>query len=456
MTKTSKAVFTIVALLVLVIITIVASIALYSWLTIHSSPYQIQFFDIRKIKVDAHKLEGDLLTLYIRNTGNTTAIIDAIYLISLDNRVYVPEPAIINSSTEIWGGDVWRVNPYDMSVELVSPGRIIDENFTTYNPSLWNDEYIDHNNYWSNVFYDPDGLKLLSRSSNGWAVRGLISRSRVVNLSDLPIVMEVDLEKTSYNVPDNDAAASPFAACMYLSPARKTNPYNATPWFAVKLYPRSNPYRTEAQIVARNTTGYTDFKTLYTWYSKPDSRPRGVFLLVFNETNKVYYYFWPNNRSTTPYYGYWASTGLNQVLGSGENYVYLTIDNRVSASIRKAHVWYLQVYKGYTVFIENIMPGWTIEITDLDWNPLYVKIANDSIAEVSLLDYILKSKMPLKGHIRIYTYNVTEVNRYGGYMLKPRELRMITMSIRDIPPGHYIVKIVMKDGSEYQYSMSIP
>ncbi len=96
MTKTSKAVFTIVALLVLVIITIVASIALYSWLTIHSSPYQIQFFDIRKIKVDAHKLEGDLLTLYIRNTGNTTATIDTIYLISPDGRVYVLEPAIIN------------------------------------------------------------------------------------------------------------------------------------------------------------------------------------------------------------------------------------------------------------------------------------------------------------------------------------------------------------------------
>ncbi|RLE90980.1 MAG: hypothetical protein DRN04_13880 [Thermoprotei archaeon] len=79
----------------------------------------------------------------------------------------------------------------------------------------------------------------------------------------------------------------------------------------------------------------------------------------------AHYYFWRKSRTGTPYRsGSWSSTGLSQVFGNGEQYIYLTIDNRVTVSSRKVHIRYIQIYRDYKVTIIGVKPEWTIEITD--------------------------------------------------------------------------------------------
>ena len=64
--------------------------------------------------------------------------------------------------------------------------------------------------------------------------------------------------------------------------------------------------------------------------------------------------------------------------------------------------------------------------------------------------------MPLEGHIRVYTYNVIEFNTYGGWKILPGETRALTVSIDNISSGGYWVKVVTKNGVEYQYRITIP
>jgi len=457
MRNTFKAISPVIALLMLIFITVGVSVVIYAWTTGYITSYETQPTGFEEIKVEAYKVDGKLLTIYVRNIGDVSVIVNSIYLISPTGVVYNLSPAVISSSTEIWGGDVWTIDAENLQVAKSSSGLILYDTFTKYNPSVWDDSYVDYNNDWDRVYYDSDGLKLLSESADGWAVRGLITVEKIIDLSYLPVIIEVDLQKTNYKVPGGDAAASPFAACLYLSSNKKRNPYDAKPWFAVKLYPKINPYRTEAQLVTRSSGGTIRWKTLYTWYSASNSQPRGVFLLIFNETNKVYYYFWHDSRSGLPHdSGYWTSAGLSDVFNNRDQYIYLSIDNRVTASSRKVHVRYIQVYRDYKVTVLNVEPEWTVELTDDSWNPLYTSTTMSSSITFNILSYIVKNGMPLEGHIVVRTYNVTEFNTYGGWRISPGETKAITVSISGVPSGEYRVKVVTKNGVEYQYKVMIP
>ena len=456
MRNTFKAISPVIALLMLIFITVGVSVVIYAWTTGYITSYETQPTGFEEIKVEAYKVNGKLLTIYVRNIGDTSVIINSVYLISPTGTTYSLSPAVLSSGTKIWGGDVWTVDAENLQVVKLSSGLILYDTFTRRNPSVWDDSYVDYNNDWSAIYYDPDGLKLLSRSAGRWAVRGLITVEKIIDLSDLPVIIEVDLQKTNYNVPEGDAAGSPFAACMYLSSTEEENPYFATPWFAVKLYPTAFLSRTEAQLVTRTTTNVIETEILYTWYSAPNTQPRGIFLVIFNETDKVYYYFWNDERANKPSSGSWTSTGLAQVFDKGEQYIYLTIDNTVRTSSRKVHVRYIQVYKDYKVTVSNVVPGWTVELTDNAWNTLYSTVASGSSVTFNILNYIIENGMPLDGHIRVYTYNVTEFNTYGGWRILPGEMKTLTVSIDNIPSGEYWVKVVTKNGVEYQYKVRIP
>jgi len=128
----------------------------------------------------------------------------------------------------------------------------------------------------------------------------------------------------------------------------------------------------------------------------------------------------------------------------------------VTVSSRKVHVRYIQVYKDYKVTISNVAPGWTVELTDNAWNTLYSTVASASSVTFNILNYIIENGMPLDGHIRVYTYNVTEFNMYGGWRILPREMKALTVSIDNVPSGEYRVKVVTKNGVEYQYKVRIP
>ena len=418
------------------------------------------------IKVEGHRQKGNILYLYVRNLGSKETIITDVYVIDCHGKIHKATYSIASDATvsEVWGGDVWSFDSYKLSIVLRKSGKIIYDTFTTPNTNLWDQYYVNYNNIWSAVYFDPDGLKLLSQSAGGWAVRGIITINKVIDLQNLPVVIEVDLQKTNYNIPSyryGDAAASPFAACLYLSSVKERDPYYATPWFAVKLYPRPQAYpnRTEAQLVTRDASGVIAVYTLYTWNSSPNSEPRGIFLLIFNESNKVYYYFWKDSRNVTPYKsGSWTSSGLSQVFSSSPLYIYLTIDNRVTVSSRKVHVRYLQVYKGTRITVINVSPGWTIELVDENGNIIevngvkYFKVAKSNIVEFDLLPYIIKYGMPLKGRIIVKTYNATEYNAVGGWPIKPNSVKVLTIPLQNIPSGICKVKLVTKDGTEVVYS----
>ena len=447
-----KGLSSILATLMLIVIVVVAGLLAYLWIMgFIPRRYGEQPREI--IKVEGVKIEGNIAYIYVRNLGSKEVVVSSVYLTDSKGLVkYQLSLPVFQSGTEIWGGDVWKVSYSDLKVIRIESGKILYDKFTSQDLSTWDDSYVDYNNAWDAVYYDSDGLKLLSRSKGGWAVRGLITTSTIVDLIDpesYPVVIEVDLQKTNYNVPAGDAAGSPFAACMYLSYSKKSNPYFANPWFAVKLYPRSGPSRTEAQLVSRDSSGTLKIKTLYTWYSAPNTQPRGVFLLIFNETGKVYYYFWRNSRQGEPYKkGSWTSTGLQQVLGR-QVYIYLTIDNLVTVSSRKVHVRYIQVYRGTKIKITNLGACWTVNITDNTGNIIFSRVAGGPEVEVDLLDYILEHGMPLIGHIYVIPCNVTEYNTYGGWVIPPKEVREIVVSLPSgLSPGTYTIKVITKRGTE--------
>ena len=452
MARASVAVSTILAIVMLIIAALASTLILYGWSMELSTILPKGSREYAKLVITEHVTGSSILTLYIKNVGGSLAVIDKVYLEGPKDVFYELEIASIQGTGvegELWGGDVWRVDASSLTLRKARDGKVLYDVFTSRDPSTWNDSYVDHNNDWGHVYYDPDGLKLLSRSAGGWAVRGFISQGKIIDLGDLPIVVEVDLQKTYYNVPDGDAAASPFAACLYLSSSKKRNPYYATPWFAAKLYPRGSPTdRTEAQLVTRDSNRIVTYKTLYTWYSSPNSQPRGIFLLVFNETNRVYYYFWRNTRSGSPYaVGSWSSPGLTQVFSSSPLYVYLTIDNKVKVSSRKVHVRYLQVYRGTSIVVNGLKPGWTVQLYDENDQLIKEVLASSNSVEIDLLDYVVEYGMPFKGYIKVVTCDMEEIRSYGGAAIAPGETKPVTLSIKGVPHGVYTLKVVAKDGA---------
>ena len=455
-----RGISSVMAMLLLTIIAVAAAVILYVWITgsLHADVKSSSLSEL--IRIEGYRVDGNLLYLYVRNIGSVDVVVTRVYIVDQRGSVVVRDgPAVIKSGTEIWGGDVWTVDSVNLKCTLKSTGKVLHDTFTSRNPAVWDDSYVNYKNYQEAIYYDPDGLKLLSNKRYGayWAVRGLITRSKIMNLHQLSIVIEVDLKKTNYKIDDGDAAGEPFAACLYLSPSKRRNPYYATPWFATKLYPRDDPSRTEAQLVTKRGA-QIEVNVLSTWYSAPNSQPRGVFLLVFNESNKVYYYFWRGSRSGVPFNeGAWSSSGLIQVFNSGQVYVYLTIDNTVAldpGEFRKVHVRYLQIYKGTKVKVEGLSPGWTVQITDLDWNVIEVDgyklevVANSSSVEIELLPYILKYGMPLDGHIKVITGNLRDFEENGGWLIPVGDVRVVTVSLEGVSSGRCRVKVVTLHGTE--------
>ncbi len=383
--------------------------------------------------------------------SRTRVYVASVYLISNEGKVYKLKPAVIktggSSPIQIWGGDRYEADFNSLELIRTSSGRLLDESFHFSSITRWGIMYVNYNNM-SGVSFGSYGLDICSKSKGGWAVRGIITKQKIFNLNDIPLAVEVDLEKTNTNVPDRDAAASPFAACLYLSSNKKRNPYNAKPWFAVKLYPRSNPYRTVAQLVLRRSSGNVVYRNLYTWYSAHGSHPRGIFLLIFNETNKVYYYFWKDNREGRVHaHGVWTPDGLPEIFQSAPHYIYLTIDNRVTASSRHVWVRYLKIYHGTSITITGLMPGWEVVLDDENGKPMLRKISLRKISDGSsisleLLSYIISKGMPLKGKTLVYPYRASDYNPEKGWMVQGGHVKKLIYSIQGIPPGKYTLRVL--------------
>ncbi len=143
------------------------------------------------------------------------------------------------------------------------------------------------------------------------------------------------------------------------------------------------------------------------------------------------------------------------MFSQGKQFIYLTIDNKVTTSSRKVHVNYIKVYNGTEITIRGLEKGWVIELYDKNNKLLYSKTAEDSTVKLNILDYIIENGMPLKGYITIKMYNTTELEKYGGFRLKPGEIKVILLSIKDIPPGEYTIKTVTKRGAVDTYKIRI-
>jgi len=130
MEKPLKAISPVIVLLMLIFITVGASVIIYAWPTGYITSYETQPADFEEIKVEAYKVNGKLLTIYVRNIGDISVIVNNVYLISPTGVVYNLSPAVIGSSTEIWGGDVWTIDAENLQVVKESSGLIFDDTFT--------------------------------------------------------------------------------------------------------------------------------------------------------------------------------------------------------------------------------------------------------------------------------------------------------------------------------------
>ena len=93
-----------------------------------------------------------------------------------------------SGTAEVWGDDVWAPNPYTLRLVREVSGRLISNDFTAKNTTMRDYDHVDYNNAWSAIYDDPDGLKLLSKSDGGWAVRGVVTRNSV-NFSKPLVIM---------------------------------------------------------------------------------------------------------------------------------------------------------------------------------------------------------------------------------------------------------------------------
>jgi len=76
-------------------------VIVYAWVTGYVSSYEIQLTGFEEIKVEAHKVNGKFLTIYVRNIGDTSVIVNNVYPISLTGITYSLSPAALSSGTEI-------------------------------------------------------------------------------------------------------------------------------------------------------------------------------------------------------------------------------------------------------------------------------------------------------------------------------------------------------------------
>ncbi len=405
------------------------------------------------IKIEAYERHGRLLKLYVSNEGDGIATIDRIYY--EDGRKAIPLQyatfTTASASAELWGGDTWTVDPLTLTVKRVSEGKILSDNFTIKNTTIWDYDYINHNNAWSAIYNDNDGLKILSKSNGGWAVRGIASNNPI-DLSGNTVII-VDMMKTNYHVPYGDAAGSPFAACMYLtindphSDQSYKDPYYNAPWFALKLYPTS--YGTVAQLVVRDSSGTVSYQDIYTWYSGSVSQPRVRAILIFNESDKVYYYMWLYDGNTLKDFrvGSFSNAVVTQLKNAGQAYLHLTIDNRVTTSSRKVHVRYIRVSRSSELRINGVEPGWLVNVTDTVTGYSEVVTATSTSVTIDLLPFIVKNVkndgmgLPIKGSIKVLT-----TGGDAGITINPHRVRELILALPPNTSQIFTIKITTKDG----------
>ncbi|MCD6428653.1 MAG: hypothetical protein J7L12_03450 [Desulfurococcales archaeon] len=320
------------------------------------------------IRIDAYSLQGRLLKLYISNQGPAEAEVSAIYYEDSRKAIKLKPPTFESGTAEVWGGDVWAPDPYTMKLTREVSGRLISDDFTAKDTAEWDYSYVNYYNAWSAIRNGQDGLELFSKSKRQrhWAVRGIVTKYPI-DFSG-PLVIIVDLEKTSCNIPDGDAARAYFAACLYLTASNSSrNPYYNYPWVALKLYPREG--KTEAQLFARDSSGtllFWERCSIYNWSSGAGTEPRIRAALVFNESSRVYYYAWLYNGNEPLRYvsGSWSSSVISDLRRRGKVYLYLTIDNSEKYT-REVLVRYIRVSKGANITIKNVEEGWWLRLREL-------------------------------------------------------------------------------------------
>lgn len=114
-----KAVSPVIAVLLLIVIAVAASILTYVWVTGYIGTIQQQggTEQLReKIKIDGVQYDGTTLTVYVRNIGEVSVTVDAIYVIKSDGTITAQTTGLaqtINTS---------QVSSMSLSVSSLSSG----------------------------------------------------------------------------------------------------------------------------------------------------------------------------------------------------------------------------------------------------------------------------------------------------------------------------------------------
>ena len=137
-----KAISSITATLLLILITVTAAIFMYAFImgfigstesttTELASPLKIE--GVKIIETD----EGTLIYVWVRNIGDTKVKVNAIY-VGIQGSYTLAKLAYSSSSPLIWGGDIWEFKPEIQTIEKVENGLIFYEDFRDgYNKNEW-------------------------------------------------------------------------------------------------------------------------------------------------------------------------------------------------------------------------------------------------------------------------------------------------------------------------------
>jgi len=216
-----KAVSNVVALTLILLIAVIACTIAYFWI-IGYVPLRYSSYTQEVIKIEGVKIVGNVAYIYVRNLGTQTVTVTTVYLSDSNGLIqYQLSMPVFSSSTEIWGGDVWRVDVAKRKVVLESSGKIIN------GTDSW--QTLGYRVLYGNI--EEEGfLKVssVSATTDQWSVYGLITPTAAIDLTQ-PLLLEVKLRKLGEN-----SVYSGHSASMYFL-TEKTDPYSTSNVFAVKL-----------------------------------------------------------------------------------------------------------------------------------------------------------------------------------------------------------------------------
>lgn len=439
--KFSRSVSVITVILLLLLISVITSLMIYVWIggftgsATSSSETGAQVLG-EKFKIEAYRVvetdEGILLLIWVRNLGDTIVKVNSVYYGSGES-FSLASLAYSNLSPPIWGGDEYEFDGDEQIIVLKDSGVIFYEDFRDgYDSSKWitiSTLESSQGEEGSIIVDSQHGLILkISRPGTSGTEKYGLRLKDPLSIPSGRFIVEVATGKMNGTQPYN------YLVEVYFSQYATTgNPHFLSQFVAVYIngwYPPSSILST-AIMENRDKDGVEwdyeieDYQTYGRWLLR-FLRNEDRIYVYYNGTYQNYLTNFDNEMYTNPY------IYLDIGLWSGQSGTFCV------------YIPYIKVYRSLDITIKGLRSGWRVLIVDDEGRVLGDKTSSGE--EVSFSKDELNCDYPRSAHIIIIP--PMEDSMEIGYIIEPRETRIVAAFITSSLPTHFKVKVVSERGVE--------